>query len=468
MRPRHTMTALALLAALGLLAGCDDDDDDGDDDAGVDAGPVEPPDAGPPPAETIAEIAASDPQFSLLVAAAQRAGLVDELDGAGPLTVFAPTNAAFAASGITMEAIETLPVEDLQQLLLYHVIQGDALESDELEEGPALSAAELTLIVGIDEGGVVINNGAETTGGANVVTADIIASNGVIHVIDRVLQPPDIATLAGYANLTTLLQAATTAGLADELSADEPLTVLAPTNEAFAALGTLPTGDDLENVLLYHVLAGEVTSAAIAELEPGVAYTLAPNRFGEPMSVVFDATDDLIVNDTAVIETDLQATNGIVHVVDAVLVPPNVVEMVEYADLTGLLAAIQAAAPLPNGTTLAEALASTGPYTVFAPTDEAFEDVSDTLATLTAEQVRDVLLYHVLDPTTYLTPILAKDLPAPPGGDVVTLLGAPATIETAVVPPQIEDANIVVTDINVTNGVIHLIDAVLVPETLAP
>jgi transforming growth factor-beta-induced protein len=468
------MMMCVCLGMAPLVVACDDDDDDEERDAAVlpDAGPVDAevptptPDAGMD--DTIADLAAANPDFSMLVAAADRVGLVSVLESPGPFTVFAPTDDAFAASGLTMSDIDALSDEELTQILSYHVVMGEGLEAAELEPGGLDTAAGPSIVVDTN-GGVTLNGGNAVEGGANVVAADVMASNGVVHVIDRVLLPPDVPRMLTYAGLDTLTAALTDADLVSALEGEGPFTVFGPTDDAFAALPEVPTGDALTQVLTYHVVPAELTASDIAGLDPPQADTLAQNEWGNGLTLLFDATGDgVTVNGTtAVTVANLQATNGVVHVVDEVLVPLSVAGAAEALGLTELLSAVSLAAPLPGGTTIAETLAAgEGPFTVFAPTNDAFDAISDTVAGLTPDQVRDVLLFHVLDPAEFNTPVLAADLPAPPGGDVPTLLGEVATIDTSVSPPTIEDQQIVRTDINVTNGVVHAVDGVLIPDAL--
>lgn len=437
--------------ALAALTGCGDDDDG-----------ARPPDAGTPPADSggdgnsIADIAASNPEFSMLVAAATRAGLVETLS-AGEFTVFAPTNAAFEASGITMAMIESMPVDDLTGILTYHALAG-TVESSDVMAGPATSVSGSSLILGTN-GGVTVNGGNTVRGGANVTMADIEADNGVIHVIDRVLLPPTVADLVRYAGLTTLASALQAQGLTDDLAGEGPFTLFAPTNEAFTALGTLPEGDALTNVLLNHVLSGSVRSSAV----PARASALATNPYGDNLTLLFDTSDGVVIDGgPEVVVADVIATNGVMHVVDAVIVPMNVLDAARAAGLTELLDAVGAAADLPDGTSLAEALAAQAPYTVFAPTNAAFEAISDTLATLTPEQLRDVLLFHVLDPAVFETPVLSSDLPAS-ATDLATLNPTAEIPFVPGPPPTVDGAGIAVPDIVVTNGVVHVIDAVMLP-----
>ena len=171
---------------------------------------------------------------------------------------------------------------------------------------------------------MTLNGGNAVTGGANVVTADVEASNGVIHVIDRVLLPPTVATLATYGGLTTLAGAVTSAGLADDLSAAGPFTVFAPTDAAFAKLpaGTVESllepanKDKLTAILTYHVIPAALPAAEV------VAYDAAETVNGARVDI--DAgSGGVKVDDANVTSTDIMATNGVIHVIDAVLLPPD-------------------------------------------------------------------------------------------------------------------------------------------------
>ncbi|MCB9554966.1 MAG: fasciclin domain-containing protein [Deltaproteobacteria bacterium] len=438
---RKTSHTLKLLIAMGSLlaaTGCSDDASVANKD------------------QSIAQIAAGDPQFSILTAALTKAGLVETLAGNGPFTVFAPDNQAFAAAGIT--SLDSFSVDQLKQILLYHVVPARVMAKD-VQAGTVLSAADLTLFVGT-QSGVSLNGGSGVTGGAAVVTTDIEARNGVIHIIDRVLLPPDIVGCATYGNLTGLSGAVAAAAqlsdgtpVLDALKGPGPYTVFAPTNEAFAALNATPSAEQLRDVLLYHVVAGATASSAI----PALAPSLLTNRWDNPLSLLFDTQAGVKVNAANVKIADIKCTNGIVHAIDKVLLPPNVVEMARIANLSGLLNAVSQAADL-NGTAIADALSADEPYTIFAPTTAAFEAIS---APSDTAVLRDVLLLHVVKAAA---PVTSSNLPAAP---VDTLLAQKQlTFDTTgptVSSPGTNGAKIGPADIHVTNGVIHLIDKVLLP-----
>merc|ERR1711966_641462 len=209
------------------------------------------------------------------------AGLVETLSSPGPFTVFAPVNAAFAELGEdTINELLANP-DQLSSILTYHVVSGEA-SSSSLSDGQQIemvNGATVTVRVAADGGvSVATDNGMVT---ANVVTADVKALNGVIHVIDKVLIPgkasttttntptttaplPNIVqTAQSIDDFSTLVDAVVAAGLVETLSSPGPFTVFAPVNAAFAELGEdtinelLANPDQLSSILTYHVVSGE-------------------------------------------------------------------------------------------------------------------------------------------------------------------------------------------------------------------
>lgn len=431
------MRAMKLFLILSLAVGafaCGDDDGVSPDTGSDVTNDAE--------SNTVVDIAASDANFSTLVAALQRTGLDSALAEAGPFTVFAPTNAAFESLGVDLS---TLSDEALTQILQYHVLAG-SVTSDALPQ-TADTLANLTLW--IDASGPTIN-------GAAVGTADITASNGVIHVIDAVLLPPDIAAMAGIAGLNELVNALTSANLVTPLQGDGPFTVFAPTDAAFGALSEVPTGEALSQVLLYHVVSG----AAVPSMEvPARANTMAENEWGNNLTLLIDSSSGVAINGIDVQIADIRTTNGIIHVVNEVILPLNVVGLATLAGFTELTGAVGAAAEISAGVTVADALVAEGPLTVFAPTNAAFEAISSTVMGLSSEQVRDVLLYHVVSAAT---PQLSTDLSS---GEVESALGENITVDVDNLTVEEQALNTALLDINVTNGVVHVVDGVLIPPS---
>lgn len=272
--------------------------------------------------KSIVEIAAADEDFSILVAALTKANLVTALEGDGPFTVFAPTNEAFAdlLADLGVSSLDDLSAEALTPILLYHVVSGKVLSSDltdgyvgTLSSGPGENS--ISLQVDADE--VTLNSSS------SVIAADIMASNGVIHVIDKVLLPPTVVDLAiNNSSFSILVEAVVKAELAETLSGPGPFTVFAPTNAAFEALfATLGVSgiadlskEALTPILLYHVVSGNVLSS---DLSSGEVATLNGD-------IAISVGSSVTINGSAaVLLTDVQGTNGVVHVIDEVLLPPS-------------------------------------------------------------------------------------------------------------------------------------------------
>ena len=317
---------------------------------------------------SVLDLAVEAGQFSTLIAAIDAAGLTDTLEGEGPFTVLAPTDAAFEAAfealGITAEEL-LADTETLTQILLYHVLgqEADSQLVATLDGQEVATVQGEAVLVSVNDGTISINE-------AQVVSADLQADNGIVHVINAVLLPPTIAEALGVAapeETTTTTEApeettTTTEAPADPTIAEivvaaasadpaeftillaavqaadpivletlsdptQELTVFAPTDQAFAealeALGLtaeeLLASEDLTSILLYHVAPGVffaedvVAAAPIPELP-----TLLE---GSTLDVqVVDGA--VVINGTSnVVDTDIVASNGVIHVIDAVLLP---------------------------------------------------------------------------------------------------------------------------------------------------
>ena len=267
-------------------------------------------------ADDIVDIAIADGRFTTLVAAVQAAGLVDTLKSDGPFTVFAPTDDAFAKlpAGTVAALLRDIPT--LTDILLYHVVAGEVRAADVVELSSATTVQGQPVVVSTD-GGVFIND-------AQVIITDIEASNGVIHVIDTVILPPagniaEVLTADGRFN--TLLTAVEAAGLVETLSSGGPFTLFAPTDRAFTRLpvGTVPAllGDipALTDILLYHVVSGRVFSGDV------VGLSAAPSVQGEEIGISISGGNVLLNSDATVTQVNILSTNGVIHVIDRVILP---------------------------------------------------------------------------------------------------------------------------------------------------
>lgn len=290
--------------------------------------------------QTIVSIAKSNPDLSNLVAALEKADLAATLNTSGSYTVFAPTNTAFSAflSAKGYANLNEVPVAALKEILLNHVLT-TKVKSTEIATGYVKTLAKggasssNTISMYLEKSTGVTINGGKTNGGAAVITADIEASNGIIHVVDGVIGLPTIVNHAvANKNFTTLVAALTynpSSGFAGILSgtANSPFTVFAPTNEAFASFLTetgfsgLPAipANVLETTLKYHVVTGaNVLSTSLTNGQ--VVNTFAGQNFTVNLTggaKITDASDRV----STIVATDVQCSNGIIHVIDKVLLP---------------------------------------------------------------------------------------------------------------------------------------------------
>lgn len=439
-------TAILLLAVFTFVS-CDDEEDR----------------PNLPVIGTISDIVADDARFSTLAAAIERAGLAGTLDvPSSTFTVFAPTDAAFQASGIDLSAVSD---EALADVLLYHVLGNSVRAADipagttELEtlnsNGP--DGAALPIFVTNSGGSVSIN------GNVNVVETNVEAVNGVIHILDNVLLPPSILDRARLdGRFTTLISALERTGLDAVVAGAGAFTVFAPTDAAFTEANidlTAVSDEDLTDLLLYHVLGAAVPAGSIAAGDNFVTTLseIGPNDTALSALVNNTAGNVTINADATVVVPDVFATNGVVHAIDKVMSYQSIVDFAVKAEGTSSLEEALA------GANLVDALSAEGPFTVFAPTNGAFVNAAATIATLDAGQVADVLLYHVVPGN-----VQSGDITNGPVGTLNGDQGITLNVDDGA---KITDGagntvNITLTDVQGTNGVIHLIDAVLIPGSL--
>lgn len=406
---------------------------------------------------TVFDIISESPVHEILEAAILAAGLQTALeDETATLTVFAPTDAAFAALPPgTIEALLEDPQGLLTDILLYHVVGAEALSTDLIDGQVITTLLGQDVTVTINADGVFIND-------AEVIIADLIADNGVVHVIDAILIP-SINTNTVYDIIsnspvhTILTTAIDLAGLADVLSSDElSFTVFAPTDAAFQALPPEIIeqfiGDPeglLAKALRYHVVLGTALST---DLSDGQTITTA---LGQDITVTINQ-DGVFINDAQVIVADIEGTNGVVHVLDAVIFPaPTVYDVIKQSPVhTTLGTAIDLAG-------LDDALQGEGPFTVFAPTNAAFDalpaGVLEALLADPAGNLTKVLTYHVLGGELLSSDIREENT-------LTTLNGQTVEVTLDGADILVNNARIIISNIETFNGVVHVIDAVLVPD----
>ena len=460
-----------------------------------------------------------------LVAALAHADLVTTLQGDGPFTVFAPTDDAFAAAGIDLTTFDTDEENaTLADILLYHVYSG-AVNAADVTDGLTVTMVngdEASFTVTDDA--VMIGDATVTTADVtssngiihvidtvlmppadvapqgeicyNIVTHMIVPGsdasecesymylenyemngqnvtgcyNSVTHQVTNVSQAicegymwtpaVDIAMTAMATGIhSSLVAALSKADLVTTLQGDGPFTVFAPTDQAFADAGieldSFTTDEEiaaLADILLYHVYSGAVNAADVTD---GLTVTMVN---GDDASFTVTA-DAVMVGDATVTLADVPASNGVIHVIDTVLMPPAdlVNDIPTIASGTGVHTALVAALSKAD---LVTTLQGDGPFTVFAPTDQAFTDAGIDLDSFTTDEeiaaLANILLYHV-----YSGAVNAADVT---DGLTVTMVnGDDASFTVADGTVMVGDATVTAADVIASNGIIHVIDTVLMP-----
>ncbi|MGK0386750.1 MAG: transforming growth factor-beta-induced protein [Patiriisocius sp.] len=403
---------------------------------------------------------------------------------ASPFTVFAPTNDAFSGllSSLGLDSVNDVPQGLLQSILNYHVIAGANVQSSDLTDGqivPTFQGENIT--ISLANGAQVI----DATGmPANIVVVDVQTGNGVIHALDKVLLPQAVIdvldpTIAGLAmmtpDLSSLAEALQITGLDVVLNdRNAEFTVFAPTNLAFETfLAGTPLSDVavpvLTQILLNHALTGVVLST---DLSTSYTNTLATfnGEVDAPLSLYVNTDNGVKLNGISNVSTpDVTASNGVVHIVDAVIALPTVVtfaaaDAATFSELVGALTRADQPDYLSvlttgNGTDPA-------PFTVFAPTNQAVADLYDELGagvtnindidgpTLTA-----ALNTHVIAGANVRAEDLVDGTQSTLGDDIV--IDAANAIIT---DPNGRTSQIIVTNVQAANGVIHAIQTVLLPQ----
>ncbi len=375
------------------------------------------------------------------------AGLAETLQNKeASYTVFAPSNAAFSEVDLS-----GLSEQEIQDILTYHVLPNEVLSGD-------LQAAQIVETVNGTELTIEAADGTVTltdnSGQMYEVTeADIQGTNGVVHIIDGVLNPNpnivDVATDDG--NFTILVDALVQTGLAEDLQGAGPFTVFAPTDDAFSGVDLPEDNDQLADILQYHVVSGNIESGDL--MPPQTAEALAGGNL-----FVTAENGDIIINNNATVTTpDVGASNGTIHVINQVLLPNQFLDIVQIAqkdfNLTSLVTAL-------SNANLVSTLKGDGPFTVFAPTNAAFEEASSTIESLTENQVAEVLQYHAAAAN-----LLAGNLSD--GQTITTVQGEDITVNIDGEGNVTLNGSVNVVEVNRegTNGVVHIIDSVLVPPS---
>ncbi|MFC3414976.1 fasciclin domain-containing protein [Algoriphagus hitonicola] len=445
------------------------------------------------PSPNLVEAATEAGLTTLLEAVTAVDGLADNLLAAGEITVFAPTNEAFAAALEVFGAADLNElmlkiggIENLERVLGFHVVPAVAFSSDLEASNTFTTLAGQDIVVEVAGGEVTVTDQLGRT--ARVVAADVEIANGVVHVIDGVMLPdlmlPNVVEAATGAGLTTLIDAVTAADLGDALLNADAITVFAPTNEAFGAALEAFNADNLDQLVARIGGVENLQTVLGFHVVPAVAFSSdleATNTFttlaGQELTV--EAGDsgvtvtDALGNTSNVVTADVAIENGVVHVIDGVLLPeftlPNVVEAATAANLTVLLDAVTAAG-------LGQTLLDAEEITVFAPTNQAFVDLLGALSLNSLEELIDavgveelvrILGFHVVPATAFSFDLADGEQTVPTLADeelTVTRSGGAVTVTDA----RGNTFDVVAADVAIDNGVVHVIDGVLLPSEDLP
>jgi transforming growth factor-beta-induced protein len=459
--PKLMTIAVALSLTL-FTTSCDKDDDNVNPNTQQVTDPM-----------SIAGIASSNSDVSTLVSILSLASMSDILGAASDenstLTVFAPTNEAFAnvLTALNLTSIDEIPENVLRDIVAYHILGSVFSSSDLMSKSYSTLNGES---VNVDmKNGVMVDD-------ATVIMPDIEASNGVIHIVDAVLLPSLYKSSLGTIvevplfrkSYSLLSEALVKADLVTTLLGNGPFTVFAPDNDAFAEAGITSldglSKDDLTPILLYHVLGDKLMSDDLPA--DGIVTTLNSNGYDK---FYLSLGNKVYINgSTMITAVDIEKSNGVIHTIDKTLMPPSqtVVEIAvalsqsSDAEFTTLVALLTS----PAQQAVLNAISDPqGSFTIFAPTDVAFAEISSVTSTLSDAQISEVLKYHVLAARVYSTD-LSNGMNAPTvNGQALTININKGNVTISDKDMNNMDATVIEVNINGTNGVIHVIDKVLIP-----
>ncbi|WP_438711401.1 fasciclin domain-containing protein [Aquimarina muelleri] len=417
----------------------------------------------PSESTTIADFITENSDYSSLLTALKRADLVTTLSGTGNFTVFAPNNAAFDIF-LEGKTLEDVPVEDLRKILLNHVLNVIVI-SDQITTGYILNEANLSTYIEKSDSSIKVN------GEAIVTTADIDRSNGVIYPVDKVINIPTMldfvtkdSNLSSFSSIVTANSTTVITALGVE---DSNLTLLAPTNAAFTALGDISglSSIELEQILLNHAINGKLQST---DLSTGYNNTLATyDSSDNNLSIYINTEDGLSFNGISKVSiTDIIASNGVIHIVDNVVTLPSVVTLVTAnPDFSTLVSALTTLTPSTDFVaTLNTSLGTNpAPFTVFAPLNSAFDVI-----TVPAEnELIPILQHHIIAQNNVRTSDFSNGLVTPAtleGGTLTVVMpGTNSAVANLTDGSGNADIEILMVDIQASNGVIHAIGKVLIP-----
>ena len=379
-------------------------------------------------------------------------------------------------TAIGQSSLDDVPDAVLRDVLEYHVVSSASLKSTQFTAGNVNTVAAENIAV-------TLTGGLRLNGSVSVTTADVSATNGVVHVVDAVLVNPSIVPIVGTIvapayfnkNFTTLIAAVNgaSASILTTLLSSSKKTLFAPTNDAFVAAGitTLPNQATLDAVLTYHLINSEVRAAGLPTNSAPASSEIT--TLGGKFYLSNRGTTGVFINgNSKVTQTDIVGSNGVVHVINRALMPPSkTIAEIATALSTGtspqFTKLLQALSRPEAAALLATASNSAANITLFAPTDAAFVDSGIDLATVAGSTLIAVLQKHIVSAPTMTTGrVFSSDLVS---GDVPTLNGnvtinaTALTVTSGGVVANIQASTPALINVLGTNGVIHTIDKVLMP-----
>jgi uncharacterized surface protein with fasciclin (FAS1) repeats len=423
------------------------------------------------------EIVAGNGSFSLLNTAVTRAGAGSILTGSEELTLFAPNNDAFIASGFfSNDAVNGADATFLTDLLTYHLTSGRVM-SGSLNNGNVNTRnTGKNFTVNISSNTIQLTGLGYAANTSNVIIKDVTAANGMFHVLNRIIFPNTVTIASLITNngeFDILEKALNRAGLLATFGGTNAMTLFAPTDAAFikylnvtneanaiAAIDGINT-TQLGNILSYHGLNTRVASSDIPTAVNNPVNTLLATN-----GTIYTTknANGVFINGAKVLYADIQANNGLFHIVDEVLSPAigNLIQTAQAdANLSFLVAALTRASQ--GSTNLNNVLATTNPLTIFAPTNTAFMNAGYTnIATIEAadpDALANILKYHVIDARAFSSSLKDGDEKSSllSGNKFkVAISGGVQILDAKGNTAKVSKANIVA-----TNGVVHVIDKVL-------
>lgn len=434
---------------------------------------------------TVSEVITKSSLFSKLTEALVATDLANAVGAGAPHTVFAPDNDAFETLlkyDIRWDKVTDIPKDKLTEILRYHIINGSQINAESISEGDEITMSngdKATAKLDANDN-LYLDALYRDKDTAFVVSPNILATDGVIHMLSEVMLLEDIVidamdTATATPELSKFVEAVNAAELSKAVKDLGDHTFFAPNDAAFQALlDSDPTWNNvsdipkelLQNILKFHVIKGQTIVSDSLKASYNNTLGLGPNKKSLSLQVATEGGVKLN-NEATPVTKDILVSNGVVHIIDKVMLPANVVGLAAgNSNFSSLVEALTDSRHSGKFTTL---LNGTGPFTVFAPTNEAFKTLLDsnpawtTIADIPVATLDAVLSYHVVNEENIQSSELknGQELTMVNNVKITVDLSDGAKLETVgnATPVKISD-----TDIQGTNGVIHVVDSVLLPS----